>query len=108
MKWTIGFAMMLLIGACGDSGSGTPRSASGVCAELCSFPSECYVELGVPVPDDNCAEVCEAQIDVVGLACLRSILVTFECVGTCNIEEASEARLQACQDEALAISSACE
>ena len=91
---------------CGGSDAGTARTEEQVCAEICGWPDECYLELGVPAQDaDQCAQSCEAQIDLVGVDCLIAISNTIECLGTCDVNSLPAEPLLACQGEALAISS---
>ena len=108
MKWMTWFVVAVLVGACGDSGSGAPRSAQQACDELCGWPTECYAQLGVSAPDMNCVAACEEQADAVGVACLSAIVDTFNCLGTCNFEELSEDQVRACQGNAEAIADACD
>jgi hypothetical protein len=99
---------LLLLGSCGDSDSGSPRTAAEVCDEICGWPDECFVQLGVPVQDAECVQSCEAQVDLVGLDCLRSISDTVACLGTCDFESLTEEQVLDCQDVALRIQSDCE
>ena len=103
----VGLGLLLL--GCGGSDAGTARTGEQVCGEICGWPDECYVQLGVPAQDPaQCVQSCEAQIDLVGVECLVAISNTVECLGTCDVESLTDEELLACQDEALAISSACE
>lgn len=104
----LGLSLLLLSG-CGDLGSrAEARLASQVCDELCGWPDACFTQLGVPLNGADCIETCEAQVDVVGIGCVSAISATIACLGTCDLESLTEAELLACQDEALAIESACE
>jgi len=103
----IGLALLLL-GGCGDSGSSRARTAGQVCDEMCGWPDECFTQLGVPVQGADCVQACEAQVEVVGIECVSAISHTIACLGTCDVESLSQAQLVACQDEALAIESACD
>jgi hypothetical protein len=51
---------------------------------------------------------CEAQVGLVGLDCLTTILDTVACLGTCDFQSLTEEQILDCQDEAQAIQSACE
>jgi len=53
-------------------------------------------------------QICEAQVEVVGIGCVSAISSTIACLGTCDVESLTQAELLACQDEALKIESACE
>jgi hypothetical protein len=104
----LGLALLLASG-CGDLDSrAQARLASEVCDELCGWPDECFEQLGVPMQAGDCMQACEAQIGVVGVSCVSAISTTIACLGTCDVESLTEAELLACQDEALAIESACE
>jgi len=96
-------------GAGGMGGSvGNPRTAGGVCDELCGWPDECFTQLGVPLEGADCVQTCEAQVEVVGVTCVSAINSTISCLGTCDVESLTMEQQLACQDEAEAISSACE
>jgi hypothetical protein len=101
---------VLLLSSCGDSGSASEaRTAAQVCDQMCGWPDECFQQLGVPaLQGAECIQACEAQVDVVGIACVRSISTTIACLGTCDLESLSLDQLSACEDEAQAIGSACE
>jgi len=100
---------VLLFGGCGDSGEGrTARTAGELCDEVCGWPDACFAELGVPVEDAECAQSCEASVEVVGLPCLQAINNTVACLGTCDFNALTEQQILACQDEAEAISAACD
>lgn len=100
---------LLLLGSCGDSDSGSrARTAAEVCDEICGWPDECFVQLGVSAPGAECVQSCEAQVDAVGLDCLRTISDTVACLGTCDFESLTEEQILDCQDVALRIESACE
>ena len=104
----MGLALLLLSG-CGDLGSrAEARLASQVCDEICGWPDECFTQLGIPVQGGDCVQTCEAQVDVVGVACIGAISSTIACLGTCDVQSLTEAELLDCQDEALAIESACD
>ena len=98
----LGLGLLLLFG-CGDS-----NSASQACSEICSLPDECFVELGIPAQGGDCVQTCEAQVEYVGVDCINAISATIACLGTCDIDLLTEEELLECQDEALAISPACE
>jgi hypothetical protein len=51
---------------------------------------------------------CEASVEVVGLPCLQAINNTVSCLGTCEFDALTEQQILACQDEAEAISTACD
>jgi len=100
---------LLLLGGCGDSGtSSQARTAAEVCDEMCGWPDECFTQLGVPIQGAECVQACEAQVEFVGIDCVRSISDTIACLGTCDVESLSESQALACQDEALAIEAACD
>ncbi|MGB5367449.1 MAG: hypothetical protein WBM75_18630 [Polyangiales bacterium] len=104
----LGLALLLASG-CGDSGSkARARVGSQVCDELCGWPDECFTQIGVPLQAADCVQTCEAQIEVVGIDCVSAVSTTIACLGTCDPESLTEAELLDCQDEALAIESACE
>jgi hypothetical protein len=104
----LGLALLLLSG-CGDLGSrAEARIASQVCDEICGWPDECFTQLGVPMQGGDCVQACEAQVEVVGIACVSAIASTVECLGTCDVESLTVDQQLACRDEAEAISSACE
>jgi len=99
---------LLLLGGCGDSGtSSQARTAAQVCDEMCGWPDECFTQLGVPIQGAECVQACEAQVEFVGIDCVRSISDTIACLGTCDVESLSQSQALACQDEAEAIASAC-
>ena len=104
----MGLALLLLSGW-GELGSrAEARLASQVCDEICGWPDECFTQLGIPVQGGDCVQTCEAQVDVVGVACISAISSTIACLGTCDVQSLTEAELLDCQDEALAIESACD
>jgi len=104
----LGLALLLASG-CGDLLTrAEARIASQACDELCGWPDECFTQLGVPLEGADCVETCVAQAEVVGVACVSAISSTISCLGTCDVESLTEAEVLACQDEAEAISSACE
>jgi hypothetical protein len=78
------------------------------CGEFCSLPDECFPELGVPVQGGDCMQSCEAQIELVGVDCISAIFGTIACLGTCDFELLTNEDVLACQNEALAIESACD
>jgi hypothetical protein len=92
----------------GGAGTANPRLAAEVCDELCGWPDECFTQLGVPLQGADCVQTCEAQVEVVGVACVRAISTTIACLGTCDVESLTLEEQLACQDEAEAISSACD
>lgn len=100
--------LVLLLAGCGDSGPGAARSAGELCDEVCGWPDQCFVELGVPVEDAQCIQSCESQVDVVGIGCLAAIADTVACLGTCDFDALTEADINRCQSAAEAISTACE
>ena len=101
--------LLLLLAACGDSGTnGSARTAGELCDQVCGWPDACFAELGVPVEDAECVASCEASVEVVGLACLRAINDTVSCLGTCDFDALTDQQILACQDEAQAISTACD
>jgi hypothetical protein len=75
---------------------------------MCGWPDECFAQLGVPLQGADCVQICEAQVEVVGIGCVRAISSTIACLGTCDVESLTQAQLLACQDEALEIEFACE
>ena len=109
----LGLALLLASG-CGDVGSqdvgsaAEPRLASQVCDEMCGWPDECFEQLGAPLQGADCVQTCEAQVEVVGVACVSAISSTIACLGTCDFESLSQEQIIDCQDEALVIESACE
>jgi len=103
--WGLG---LLLLSSCGDANAGQARTAAQVCDDICGWPDECFVQLGVPVQGANCIQSCEAQADVVGLDCLRAISDTVACLGTCDVQSVTQQQALACQDQAYAIQSACQ
>ena len=107
LAW-MGMALFLLV-ACGDSGTnGTARTAGSLCDEVCGWPDECFVALGVPLQGAECMQNCEASVDAVGVDCLGAIVDTVDCIGTCDVESITEQQALACQGEAEAIVAACE
>ena len=103
----LGFALLLASG-CGDLDSrARALTESQVCDEICGWPDECFTALGVPVQGD-CVQTCEAQAGLVGIACISAINSTIECLGTCDVESLTVEQQLACQDEAEAISAACD
>jgi hypothetical protein len=108
---TLGFLgiALLLLSSCGDSGeTAQARSAAQVCDEICGWPDECFVQLGVPIQGADCVPNCQSQAELVGLACLSAISDTVACLGTCELESITEQQALACQSVALGIESACE
>ena len=104
----LGLALLLASG-CGDLGSrAEARSASQVCDELCGWPDECFTQLGVSLEGADCVQTCEAQVEVVGVACVSAISSTISCLGTCDVESLTLEQQIACADEAEAISAACQ
>jgi len=100
---------LLLLGGCGDSGTGSSRATAGeLCDEVCGWPDACFVELGVPLQDTECVQSCEASVEVVGLPCLQAINNTVGCLGTCEFDALTDQQILACQGEAEAISAACD
>jgi hypothetical protein len=51
---------------------------------------------------------CEAQAEIVGVDCIGAISDTIACLGTCNLDSITQEQALACQEEAQAISNACE
>ena len=96
-----------IAGSGGAGGRAEARLASQVCDEICGWPDECFTALGVPVQGD-CVQTCEAQAGLVGIACISAINSTIECLGTCDVESLTVEQQLACQDEAQAISAACD
>jgi hypothetical protein len=86
----------------------TNFAASEACSEMCSLPDECSIQFGIPMPGGDCMRACEAQIELTGLGCTNAILSTIACLGTCDVESLTLEEQAACQDEAEAISAACE
>ena len=104
----LGLALLLASG-CGDLGSrAEARIASQVCDELCGWPDECFTQLGVSLEGADCVQTCEAQVEVVGVACVSAISSTISCLGTCDVESLTLEQQIACADEAEAISAACQ
>ena len=100
--------LALLLSSCGDSNSGSgPRTAAQACDEICGWPDECFASLGVPVQAD-CVQSCEASVEVVGRDCMSAILTTIDCLGTCDVQSITNEQALACQEQAQAISAACE
>lgn len=110
MKTLTWMGMVLVLAAgCGDSGgSGTARTAGGLCDEVCGWPDQCFAELGAPLNDGDCMAECEASVEVVGVACLGAIADVVSCLGTCDFESIGPAEAEACADQARAISDVCE
>ncbi len=75
---------------------------------FCGWPDECFTSLGVPVQDADCVPSCEASIDVVGLDCMSAILTTIDCLGTCDVQSITNEQALACQEQAQALTIACE
>ncbi|MFZ1865626.1 MAG: hypothetical protein WAU39_15490 [Polyangiales bacterium] len=101
--------LAVMLTACGDSSAGPrARSVAQVCDEMCGWPDECFVQLGVPVQGAECVQSCEAQADLVGVDCISAISDTIACLGTCDVESVTQEQALACQDEAQAISDACQ
>ena len=104
----LGLALLLASG-CGDLGSrAEARLEARVCDELCGWPDECFAQLGYPLEGADCVQTCEAQAGFVGIACISAINSTISCLGTCDVESLTVEQQLACQDEAEAISSACD
>jgi len=103
--WGLG---LLLLSSCGDANAGEARTAAQVCDDICGWPDECFVQLGVPVQGSDCVPSCESQVDAVGLDCLRAISDTVACLGTCDVQSVTQQQALACQDQANAIQSACQ
>ena len=100
---------LLLLASCGDSGNGgAARTAGELCDEVCGWPDQCFAELGVPLEGAECVQSCEASVEVVGLPCLQAINNTVTCLGTCDFNALTDRQILNCQDEAQAISTACE
>lgn len=98
-----------LLAACGDNGgSSGPRTLPQVCDEMCGWPDACFLALGVPAPGSECVQTCEAQAEIVGVDCMGAISDTIACLGTCDLDSITEEQALACQDEAQAVSDACE
>jgi len=95
-------------GAGGAGGAGGGRTAAEVCDEMCGWPDECFTQLGVPVQGADCVQTCNAQAELVGIACISAINSTISCLGTCDVESLTVEQQLACQDEAEAISAACD
>jgi hypothetical protein len=95
-------------GAGGAGGTADSRTAAQVCDEMCSWPDECFTQLGAPLEGADCMQTCEAQVGLVGVACVSAISSTIECLGTCDVESLTLEQQLACQGEAQAISAACE
>ena len=101
--------VLLLLAGCGDSSkAGTARTGGELCDEVCGWPDACFVELGVPLQDAECVQSCEASVEVVGLPCLQAINNTVSCLGTCDFEALTDEQIRSCEDEAEAISAACD
>ncbi|MGD8608470.1 MAG: hypothetical protein PVH21_14330 [Myxococcales bacterium] len=108
-KVLLALTFTALLAACGDSASGSgPRTLSQVCDDMCGWPDACFVELGVPAPGSECMQSCEAQAEIVGVDCIGAISDTIACLGTCNLDSITQEQALACQEEAQAISNACE
>lgn len=101
-------ALFLLCGCGGADAATQARSAAQVCDEICDWPDECFIQLGVPVQGADCAADCQTQAGLVGLACLTAISDTVACLGTCDFQSLSEEELLACQNVAFEIQTACE
>lgn len=106
--WGLFGLALLLLSGCGDSSAGEARTGAQICDEICGWPDECFLQLGVPVQGAECTQSCEAQADLVGLDCLRAISDTVACLGTCDLESLTDQQLLDCQNVALGIESACE
>jgi hypothetical protein len=94
-------------GGAGGAGTANARIASQVCDELCGWPDECFTQLGAPLEGADCVQTCEAQVGLVGVACVSAISSTISCLGTCDVESLTLEQQIACADEAEAISAAC-
>jgi hypothetical protein len=90
------------------SSTGTCDRVEVSCGELCGWPDECFAQLGAPLEGADCVQTCEAQAELVGIACISAISSTIECLGTCDVESLTVEQQLACADEAEAISAACE
>lgn len=102
-------ATLFLLAGCGGADEAAQvRSAAQVCDEICGWPDECFIELGVPVQGADCVSDCQTQAGLVGLACLTAISDTVACLGTCEFQSLSEQELLACQSVAFEIQTACE
>ncbi len=100
---------LLLLSSCGDSSDrAQARSAAQICDEICGWPDECFIELGVPVQGADCVTDCQTQAGLVGLACLTAISDTVACLGTCEFQSLSEQELLACQSVAFEIQDTCD
>jgi hypothetical protein len=109
MKLLALMGMVLLLASCGDSGdNGTARTGGSLCDEMCGWPDECFVALGVPLQGSECMQSCEASVEVVGVDCLGAIVDTIACIGTCDVESITEEQALACQSEAERVVSSCE
>ena len=97
-----------IAGSGGAGGRAEARTSSQVCDELCGWPDECFAQLGAPLEGADCVQTCEAQVELVGIECVRAISSTISCLGTCDVESLTLEQQIACADEAEAISAACE
>ena len=101
--------IVLLLAGCGDSdSSGAARTSAEVCDEVCGWPDQCFVELGVPLADATCVSDCMQSVEVVGLACLQAIAGTVSCLGTCDFNALTDADIQRCQGVAQSVVDTCE
>lgn len=66
------------------------------------------MELGVPIQGADCVQSCQAQVDIVGVDCVNAISSTIACLGTCDVQSITQQQALACQNEAEAISVACD
>jgi hypothetical protein len=99
----------VMLAACGDSAGGSgPYTLAQVCDEMCGWPDECFVQLGVPVQGAECVQSCEAQAEIVGLDCIAAISNTIDCLGTCDVQSITQEQALKCQGQAQAISDTCE
>ncbi len=105
--WLLGLGLLVL-SSCGDSTGGEARTAAQVCDQICGWPDQCFVQLDVPIQGVECVQNCEAQADLVGVACLRALSETVACLGTCDLASLTEQQALACQSFALEIQAACE
>lgn len=101
--------VLLLLAGCGDSGDGgAARTAPELCDEVCGWPDQCFVELGVPIEDSTCVSDCMQSVEFFGVACLEAIADTVSCLGTCDPMSITQEDAERCQSTALGIETACE
>ena len=106
LAW-IGLVLSLLVG-CGDSDGPGGAFSDDVCAEVCSWPDECFALAGVSFEDVDCIVACEQSIDAVGELCLQTINDAVQCLGTCIEAEITDDDIVRCQEAAQAIGPACD